>query len=149
MLGRALILAACAVVVVLLAGSLSAHADCQGARRELLQIVLGRVPVQREAAAVATVRTRCRGTEGLVAASAALNRQGRLGESVKLAQAAVSREPGSATAWDALAVAAGAAGRRALARRATATAQRLSPLGRSRVPARPAGRARAGGAAAP
>ncbi|HEU4977714.1 MAG TPA: hypothetical protein VFT42_02350, partial [Solirubrobacteraceae bacterium] len=98
--------------------------------------VIGKLPAGLEAPALRDLQDRCRGTDGLVAASAALDRQGRARDALAFAYRAAAKEPQSATAWNALAIAARAAGRTGLARRAAAQAQKLSPLGQQ-LPAAP------------
>jgi Flp pilus assembly protein TadD len=138
-----LVIAAVAVaVVVLLASNLRDARACDRGRADLFQVVIGHLPASREAAALTALQRRCRGTDGLVAAAAALDRQGRDRQALGLAYRATAAEPQSATAWNALAVVAARSGRRALAVRAAAQARRLSPLGQPPLPS--PGRARAG-----
>ena len=129
MLVRSIVLAACAAVVVMLSLTLSDSRACEQARTNLFGAVIGKFPARLEAPALRDLQDRCRGTDGLVAASAALERQGRLRDALAYAYRAAVREPRSATAWNALATAAQAAGRRGVAARAAAQAEKLSPLG--------------------
>lgn len=132
---RLAIITAAVAVAALLASNLRDAQACDRGRRDLFQVVVGRLPAGREAAALADLQRRCRGTDGLVAAAAALDRQGRDRQALGLAYRATVDEPQSATAWNALAVVAARSGRRALAVRAAAQARRLSPLGRPPLPA--------------
>lgn len=135
MLVRALIVLASVLVIVALASALADRRACDQARRDLFGVVVGGVPAAREAPALVALAARCRGSEGLVAASAALLRQGRRAEAIAFARRAAREEPASATAWNALAVAARGA-EPALAAGAEARARALSPLV-APAPARP------------
>lgn len=144
MLPRVIVAAACAGVIAVLAVAYAGTRACENGRRTLFGVVIGRLPAGREPAALRALQERCRGTDGLVAASAALQRQGRASQALAMAYRATRREPESATAWNAFAVAARAAGRSALARRAEVQARRLSPLGQEPATA-PGSPPRAGG----
>jgi hypothetical protein len=126
---RICIVAACAGVIALLGLSLHDSTACRHAQTNLFGAVIGRLPARLEAPALRDIPATCRGTAGLVVASAALERQRRLRESLAFAYRATREEPQSATGWNAFAVVAAAAHRPALARRAAGEAQRLSPLG--------------------
>jgi hypothetical protein len=142
---RIVVVLVCAAVIGLLVSSLQDAKACNSARTDLFQVVIGRLSTDREPGALRTIEAQCRGTDGLVAASAALDRQGRSREALALAYRAAVREPLSATAWNSVAVVALSGGRRQLAIRAAARARRLSPLGPqplpvpSRAPAGPDG----------
>ncbi len=126
---RLAVLAACAAMIAVLSATLDGHRACQAARLDVFDVATGSLAVGRERPALRTIQQRCRGTEGLVAASTALLRQGLAREALALAYRAARREPSSAPAWNAFAFAARRAGRPALAARAHAEALRLSPLG--------------------
>lgn len=114
-------------MVLVLVAARRDHQACDRARQDLFGAVLGTVPADREAPALEALGDRCRGSEGLVAASGALLRQGRRADAVAFARRATREEPESATAWNALAVT--ARGREpAVAADAAARARALSPL---------------------
>lgn len=124
-MARLLAAAACVAVVVVLAGRLADHDACTGAREGIFKSVAHRAqPEAVIARHVATVRERCRGADGLIAAAGGLKTLGRDRESVALAREAVRREPESFAAWRALGIAATGAEAERARRRAT----ELSPL---------------------
>lgn len=144
MLTRLVIVLGCAGVVVLLAATLRGHDRCQEARAVVFGAATGRLPAADADRAGLVVGSACRGTDGLVAASAALHGAGRDRAALALAARAAAREPQSATVWDAMA----AAARRVdggIARCAGARAERLSPLRPVPAPAPRAAGGRASG----
>jgi hypothetical protein len=111
------------------AGELRDDRACERARATVFGVAVGRVPAERQPAALAVVADRCRGTTATLAVAGALHAQGRGAQALPLARAATRAEPENPAAWRALAsVAAGQAP--AEARAAATRLRALDPRGR-------------------
>lgn len=127
MIARVAVVLACVAVLVALTRTEHAHRDCDRARSDLYLVAYRVLPPAREDPALDTIRTRCRGTDGLIDAASVLLKQGRWAAATSFALGATRREPDSPAAWYAVAVSA-RTGNPALARSAAARAARLNPL---------------------
>jgi hypothetical protein len=110
-----------AVVIAVLALRLGDARACDGARDSLFQAALTRQEPRSEVDRhVATIRDRCEGSAGLVAAAGALRTLERSADALALAREATRREPEAFPAWRAVTALATGAERDAAVRRVTA-----------------------------
>jgi hypothetical protein len=110
--------------------TLAGHDRCQDARAQVFAASMTGDPADD---AVVTIRERCRGTAGLLAAAGALRAQGREAQALGLAREAAAAEPGNAEAWAIVAATASGEEERAATRRLAV----LDPLSLRRGNGRP------------
>jgi predicted Zn-dependent protease len=123
-----LVLAGCALVAFGVQRH-DAHDACADARRDALAVGLHGLPAAQAPAIGVRLEHDCRDTAVLSEGAAAFLRADQTAAAIRLAQAAIGREPDGRNGWIALSWARRQAGDRAGAARALDRARRLDPVG--------------------